>query len=548
MKILGTSIGNCVHVAGILRFLSIAEQEGFETSFLGPAIPIDEVIAKVMKYNPDIIGVSYRLTAESAKSLLEVLKKRIIENQLEKKRWIFGCTEPIRPIAEKVDIFEEIFTGFSTDEDTLSFLRGHSYSVTKNENPQDLMTRLVMKSPIPLIRHHYGLPSFEETVNGIMEIAESDVLDIISIGPDQNAQASFFRPSEMTEYLEGDGGVPLRTPEQLRELYRASRKGNFPLLRCYSGTRDLLKWAQMLKDTINNAWCATPLTWYSELDGRSTRPLEAAIRENQTNHRWHAEHDIPVELNEPHQWSLRGAHDTIAVAMAYLSAYNAKDAGVRHYVSQYMLNTPLGTAPKMDLAKMLAKIEFVESLHDPSFTSIRQVRPGLFSYPPDLDMGKGQLASSIYTGMMLKPHIVHVVGFCEADHAATAKDVIESCKIAKRVIHDCLMGVPDPLQDKEILRRKDELVREARLLIDVIASFDEEESLEPLTNPKVYVKAVKMGVLDAPNLRNNPIARGKLKTRMIDGACFAIDPDSGEPITENQRLELLGFNFNSLLH
>jgi hypothetical protein len=35
---------------------------------------------------------------------------------------------------------------------------------------------------------------------------------------------------------------------------------------------------------------------------------------------------------------------------------------------------------------------------------------------------------------------------------------------------------------------------------------------------------------------------------MIDGACFAIDPDSGEPITENQRLELLGFNFNSLLH
>ena len=546
MKILGASIGNCVHVAGILRFLSLAEQEGYETLFLGPAIPIDDVIAKVMEYNPDIIGVSYRLTAESAKGLLKELKKRIIKQQLEKKRWIFGCTEPIRLIAEKIDIFEEIFTGFSTDEDTLSFLRGHSYSVTKNENPQDLMTRLVMKSPIPLIRHHYGLPSFEETVKGIMEIAESGVLDIISLGPDQNAQASFFRPSEMTEYLEGDGGVPLRTPEQLRELYRASRRGNFPLLRCYSGTRDLLKWAQMLKDTINNAWCATPLTWYSELDGRSNRPLEAAIKENQANHRWHAEHDIPVELNEPHQWSLRGVHDTIAVAMAYLSAYNAKAAGVRHYVSQYMLNTPLGTAPKMDLAKMLAKIELVESLHDPNFTSIRQVRPGLFSYPPDLDMGKGQLASSIYTGMMLKPHIVHVVGFCEADHAATAKDVIESCKIAKRVIHDCLMGVPDPLQDREILGRKDELVREARLLISVIASFDEEESPEPLTNPKVYVKAVKMGVLDAPNLRNNPIARGNLKTRMIDGACFAINPDTGESMSELERLELLGLDLKYL--
>ena len=498
-----------------------------------------------MNHNPDIVGVSYRLTAESAKGLLEKLKSEIIHHRLEKKRWIMGCTEPIRPIAENTDLFEKIFTGFSTDEETLAYLRGQTLSISKDENPQDLMTRLVVKSPIPLIRHHYGLPSFEETLEGVGKIAESSILDIISIGPDQNAQSSFFRPLEMQDYLEGDGGVPLRTPKQLQELFQASRTGNYPLLRCYSGTRDLLKWAQMLKDTINNAWCATPLLWYSELDGRSNRPLEVAIRENQMNYRWHAKHDIPVELNEPHHWSLRGAHDTIAVAMAYLSAYNAKAAGVRHYVSQYMLNTPLGTSPKMDLAKMLAKIELVESLHDHSFTSIRQVRPGLFSYPPDLDMGKGQLASSIYTGMMLKPHIVHVVGFCEADHAAIAKDVIESCKIARRVIHDCLMGVPDPLQDRDILRRKEELVREAKILIRAIKSLDEGNSLLPLTNPDVYVKAVKMGVLDAPDLRNNSIAKGILKTRMIDGACLSINPDSGEPIDETQRLEFLCLDLES---
>jgi methylmalonyl-CoA mutase cobalamin-binding subunit len=542
LKILAASIGNCVHVAGVLRFLSFAEQEGYETLFLGLATPIDELIEKAMEYDPDVIGVSYRLTAESAKGLLEKLRREILDNGLEKKRWIIGCTEPIRPIAERIDIFERIFTGFSTDENTLAYLRGRSKVITEEDNPQDLMTRLVVKSPIPLIRHHYGVPSFEETVEGVKAIAESSVLDIISIGPDQNAQASFFRASEMKDHLEGDGGVPLRTPEQLRELYQASRRGNYPLLRCYSGTRDLLKWAQMLKDTINNAWCATPLLWYSELDGRSNRPLEAAIKENQANHRWHAKRDIPVEFNEPHHWSLRGAHDTIAVAMAYLSAYSAKAVGVRHYVSQYMLNTPLGTAPKMDLAKMFAKIELVESLHDQKFTSIRQVRPGLFSYPPDLGMGKGQLAASIYTGMMLNPHIVHVVGFCEADHAATAEDVIESCKIARRVVHNCLLGVPDPLQDKGVLRRKNELVKEARLLIRVIASLDDKESVDPLTNPNVYVKAVKMGVLDAPNLRNNSIAKGELKTSMIDGACLSIHPDTGEPISELQRLELLNLD------
>ena len=55
----------------------------------------------------------------------------------------------------------------------------------------------------------------------------------------------------------------MRNPEDLRAIYEATRRGNYPLLRCYSGTRDLLKWAEMLVETINNAWCAVPLTWYS---------------------------------------------------------------------------------------------------------------------------------------------------------------------------------------------------------------------------------------------------------------------------------------------
>ncbi|MFW9886816.1 MAG: cobalamin-dependent protein [Candidatus Thorarchaeota archaeon] len=541
MRILGAAIGSCVHVAGVLRFLSLAENEGHETHFLGPATQIEDLIDQTKRYKPDVIGVSYRLTADSAVGLLENLKKSMIENGLEGKRWILGCTAPVKPIAERSGLFEAIFTGFSTDEDSLAFLRGHSHTQVDERHPLDLMTRITIKSPIPLIRHHFGLSSLEETIDGVARIAEASVLDVISIGPDQNAQESFFRPDEMNELLVGDAGVPLRKAEDLQKLFHASRKGNYPLLRCYSGTRDLLSWAKMLKDTISNAWCATPLMWYSELDGRSKRHLEQAIRENQENHRWHAKHDVPLEINESHHWSLRNAHDTIAVAMAFLSAYNAKSVGIRHYVSQYMLNTPLGTSPKMDLAKMLAKIELIESLHDHSFLSLRQVRPGLFSYPPDLDSGKGQLASSIYTGMMLKPHIVHVVGFCEADHIATAEEIVESCKIARRVIHDCLLGTMNPLDGKEVLRRKNELIEEVKVLIAAINSLGDKSSSNPLVEPLTYVRAVEIGVLDAPHLRNNPIAKGQLRTKMIDGACVAIDPDSGAPINENTRLRQLGF-------
>ena len=545
MRILGAAIGSCVHVAGVLRFLALAEEEGHETIFLGTAVSIDDLISNVKEHNPDVIGVSYRLTATSAAKLLEDLKNAVVESGLEKKRWVLGCTAPVKPIAERINLFEEIFTGFSTDENSISYLRGRTHMPLEEKYPQDLMTRMTMKSPIPIIRHHFGLPTVEETVDGVERIAEASVLDVISIGPDQNAQESIFQPSEMNESLDGDGGVPIRESQDLQRIFGASRRGNYPLLRCYSGTRDLLSWAQLLTDTINNAWCATPLLWYSELDGRSKRTLEKAITENQENHRWHVRKDIPIEINESHHWSLRSAHDTIAVTMAYLSAYNAKKAGARHYIAQYMLNTPLGTSPKMDLAKMLAKIELIESLDDHSFLSLRQIRPGLFSYPPDLDLGKGQLASSIYTGMMLKPHIVHVVSFCEADHAATADDIIESCKIARRVIHDCLLGTSTPLDDKEILTRKNELVKEAQLLTATIRSLGDESSIDPLTKPVTYVRAVRKGVLDAPHLRNNPIAKGLLKTKMIDGKCLAINPDTGDPVDEATRLRQLGLEIAS---
>lgn len=59
----------------------------------------------------------------------------------------------------------------------------------------------------------------------------------------------------------------------------------------------------------------------------------------------HGERNIPVEVNDPHHWSLRDAHDAIGVADAYLVAYNAKQMGVKDYVAQYMLNVPALISP-----------------------------------------------------------------------------------------------------------------------------------------------------------------------------------------------------------
>ena len=97
-------------------------------------------------------------------------------------------------------------------------------------------------------------------------IAEARCLDVISLGTDQNAQEHFFRPEEMDPDEHGAGGVPVRTPDDLRAIYQASRRGNYPLMRSYSGTRDHLQYADMLVRTINNAWCATSLFWFNAMD------------------------------------------------------------------------------------------------------------------------------------------------------------------------------------------------------------------------------------------------------------------------------------------
>ena len=415
--IIGAAIGSCVHVGGLHHFLKLAETEGYHTISYGPAVSVKRIVKIIREEKPDIMAISYRLTPESASELFSELKAEISKGGPSDIRMIFGGTPPVARVARESGLFEYAFDGTESAEYIKRYLRGDAGKSAESTLPGNLVDRVKKKYPYPLIRHHFGRPSLQETVEGVVKIAESGVLDILSIGPDQNAQEHFFHPEDMDHSQDGAGGVPLRTPEDLEAIYKSTRCGNYPLVRCYAGTRDLLKWAEMSVKTIKNAWAAIPLCWYSVIDGRSGRLISDAIKEHQEVKHWYALRNIPVEVNESHQWSLRDAHDSLAVAMAFLAAWNAKKAGVRHYVSQYMFNNPPGTSAEMDIAKMLAKNEMIEELSDESFTVFRQVRAGLAHFSPDPSFAQGQLAASAVISMALKPHIMHVVGFSEGDHA-----------------------------------------------------------------------------------------------------------------------------------
>ncbi|MGM0365837.1 MAG: methionine synthase, partial [Actinomycetota bacterium] len=216
-----------------------------------------------------------------------------------------------------------------------------------------------------------------------------------------------------------------------------------------------------------------------------------------------------------------------------------KKMGVALYVSQYMFNTPPETSFTMDLAKMLAKVELIESLHDNDFTSYRQTRTGLYSYPTDYDQGKGQLASSTMLQMQLAPHIVHVVAYCEADHAAKPPDIIESARICRKVITNCLAGCPDMKNDSRVQERKEQLVNDAGLILEKIKGLDAEgRHPDPLASPQVIAKAIKLGILDAPHLEGTEAGCGKVRTMFVDGANMAVDSE-GRILSEKDRLDAI---------
>jgi methylmalonyl-CoA mutase cobalamin-binding subunit len=537
-RILTTCIGQCVHVAGAYNFINIASQLGFNCKFLGPAMPVSKIIDEIQKFKPDIVGISYRLTPSTVRPLLDCFSK--IYEKLEEKpaRLFFAGTPKVVKIAKEFKIFDEYFAGGESKYKIISILKNEeNNSKKKLKIPMNLISRIKWKKPYPIIRAHFGLSSINETLEGIKKISNAEVLDVISIAPDQNTQANYFHPEDQIEELFGAGGVPLKSRKDFINLNQARMTGNYPLLRIYAGTRDFIKLAQLYRETIQNAWAAIPIFWFNQMDGRGPLSLKESIKQHLESIKWHGKNNIPVEINDPHHWSLRDAPDAISVADMYLCGIIAKKLGVRHFIAQYMFNTPQTISFEMDLAKFLAADELLQTLSDNSFSVIKQVRTGLASFPLNLDKAKGQLAAATLIQLTIKPDIVHVVSYSEASHAATPEDIIESCNIVDQVINRVFSSKINII-DKRITKRKEELIKQAQWIINFIPRLAKtnNESIDPWINSEVLTRLVKFGIFDAPHLKNNQFALGQIKTNIVDGACYSWDEVHNKKIDELERI------------
>ena len=90
-------------------------------------------------------------------------------------------------------------------------------------------------------------------------------------------------------------------------------------------------------------------------------------------------------------------------------------------------------------------------------------------------------------------------------------------------------------------QRKEELIKQAKWIVGLVPELAKtrEEKENPWINYNVIHRMVKFGIFDAPHLKNNKYALGKITTRVINGGCYSWDLIRNKKLDEIERIKTL---------
>ncbi|TFH26668.1 MAG: methionine synthase, partial [Promethearchaeota archaeon] len=217
-KILAACLEDCAHVAGIYNFCQVAQQLGYEYEFIGPAVKIPILIQKITQSSAQICAISYRLTPENGISYVKQLITAIKRNNLENRTYLIGGLPKFIEQVKEFQFFSGYFIGGESVLEIISTLPNELITESgKSVFSKNLIGRIQQKSPYPIIRAHFGLPSLDSTLEGITKLANSKVLDVISIAPDQPSQTWLQHPEHLKTLPQGVGGAPIRNQNDLEK-------------------------------------------------------------------------------------------------------------------------------------------------------------------------------------------------------------------------------------------------------------------------------------------------------------------------------------------
>jgi len=399
------------------------------------------------------------------------------------------------------------------------------------------------KHALPIIRTHSGpynpnrMEALKEYSSWCRELAQSQLLDVLSIGSSQLTQSNF---GEDWEGKPNGGGVPVNSEAE----YRTIKEESCPMLvRTYSGTKDVPGLAKIHERALNISWHALSFWWFDELDGRGHNSLLDNLKEHFEAVRWIVTTGKPVEPNVPHHFAFRGADDITYIITGYLAAKACKRMGVKHLILQNMLNTPKYTTGVQDLAKGRTLLKLVRELEDDTFHVSLQSRAGLDYFAPDLEEAKVQLAAvtclmdDLEPGNDNSPEIIHVVNYSEAVRLATPPIIKDSIRITLNALHEYRLArargkIPNMKYDNEVKEREEALYTEAK---DSILMM--EKAVPDLYTPEGFYKVFIEGFLPVPYLmdQHHKFPKATMWHTAIKNGGIKVVDDEGKVIYTTDR-------------
>ncbi len=508
----------------------------------------------IKRNNITALGFSYRLNVDDAvlifqKLMYQLESKKMLEKDGGKLKsiWFAGLPEAcnkIKYLYKDVIVFygDESFTdslkmlGIDPAKASKGFKDESTYKITLDDFGKEIIDKgdYISTLPVdrsgyknfgtahdglidrirygrennlpPIIRAHAGpyLENRYESVKQFIEwsrlLAHTGYLDVLSIGTSQLTQSKF---GEAWGDLPNGGGVGVNSPEEYERIYEAAKP---MLVRTYSGTKNLCKQAEIHEKSLNIAWHALSLWWFSKIDGRGELNLLDNLTEHFETIKYIAKTGKPYEANVAHQFAFRSADDISYIVSVFLAAKAAKKLGIKHFILQIMLNDPKHTSAINDLAKARATLNMVKALEDSNFKVFLQTRVGLSYLSHNIDKAKKQLAS--ITALMddiepfnnQSPDIIHVVSYSEGNDLATPEIIDKSIKITLQSINKYReyrkKGWIDNMdENQDVKKRMLHLISEAKIVINTI-----ETNIKDTYTPQGFYDIFKLGFLPVPQL------------------------------------------------
>ncbi|MDO4306311.1 MAG: hypothetical protein Q4C77_05710 [Eubacteriales bacterium] len=608
---LAMTLGADPHTVGIYKAVRIANLLGIPSKILATDMDDEKKIQIIKEEAPVFLGLSYRLSPDKAVyELQKFLKKMENAGLIRDEQFIcFAGLLPTLDLVRKLGIDKKYNISLMgsykdidrTTSETIDFFRIATSDQRKkiikmvhdeseperikiiDEIAKDVfrndayllepplpvpsqkavlsITDRIDESKIPIIRSHYGVPApdINPTVDGIRRIAQARAIDELSLGSSDLSQRYYGHP-EMFLDRKNDGGVPYKNREDLERIFAASRDGNFPSVKPYCHVNNIIPFIDECLDIgmLKGAHQAIPLFWFNELDGRGPMTVPDSIEEHLRAVQYLAKKGIPVEMNDPNQWSSRMVHDTLFVVSYCLLSSVMYKYGVKNMVVQCQFNKPATTGDYADLAKMMTGQYFIEQLR-PAGNRTRvlyECRSGIEHFSTDQELAKFQLARSTILQMLINPSILHLVSYCEADHVATADDVIESSKIlrhAVRLFRENEQDIRRAVKWDVVQKRSDFLKEEVRVVLDELVALSGHRKITNLREYHQYLGqaktlqgAMQYGIMAAPGITHKKYAHPELLTKIGEYGvmdCYR-NWDDNNPMREKERLADIRKKYN----